>query len=375
MMFRSVLDCVRRRSSPSRRRSASCRMAVEVLEDRCTPTTALLDIGDVTVLEGNDGVHKAEVPVTLSRPRSSTVSVEYSAAGAAISGRLTFSRGQTTRSILIPVLGDRLAEPDEYFSIRLFNARGARIADGVGTITILDDEPRINVGSWYANETNSSTTPFTFRVSLSAEYDQTVTVKYTTMDGSATADSDYVAAEGTVTFVKGEPTFQDITVWVNGDHEVEPNEAFSVKLSDASSNAQISSGVGTGTIYDDEPRISIGDTWQNYGEATITFTVSLSAAPDELVWVDFETVDGTAIEGVDYVAKAGSLTFDDMTPMLITVDLLDSTSSDKYFYVHLTGASANAQIANEWAAGYWYYDYWYYDPGWGYYDYYYYYYW
>jgi hypothetical protein len=131
--------------------------------------------------------------------------------------------------------------------------------------------------------------------------------------------------------------------------------------------------VGVGTIMDDEPRISIGDVW-NYGEATFTFTVSLSTVYDEDVTVDFATMDGTAIAGVDYVATSGTLTFvrNEMTVLMITVEVLDPTSVDKYFSVHLSGASTNALIANEAAYGYWYYDYGYYDYGYydyGYYDY------
>ncbi len=52
--------------------------------------------------------------------------------------------------------------------------------------------------------------------------------------------------------------------------------------------------------------------------------------------------------------------------------MTDPTSApDKYFSVHLSGASTNALLVNQSATGYWYYDYgwsWRYDP---YYDYWY----
>jgi hypothetical protein len=93
------------------------------------------------------------------------------------------------------------------------------------------------------------------------------------------------------------------------------------------------------------------------------------------VTVNFTTIDGTAIAGVDYVATSGMLTFAaGVTTQSITVDVLDQTSIyDKYFAVQLSGASFNALLANEFAYGYGdgygYYDYYggYYDPG--YYDY------
>ena len=173
----------------------------------------------------------------------------------------------------------------------------------------MDNEPRISISDVSAVEGNSGTTPFTFTVSLSAPSDLPVTVNYATADGSATAGSDYTAASGTLTFAPGQ-TSQTITVLVNGDRLLEPNETFFVNLSTPNSHAEISRGTGYGTIIEDEPQISIGDAY-NYGDCTpFTFTVSLSAASDEVVTVDFTTVDGTAFAGVDYVATSGTLTFE-----------------------------------------------------------------
>jgi len=83
--------------------------------------------------------------------------------------------------------------------------------------------------------------------------------------------------------------------------------------------------------------------------------------------LDFTTVDGTAIAGVDYVATSEPLTFAiGETTKTITVDVIDPAAYDKYLFVHLSAASPNALIEIEWAYGFWYYDYGYYD--YGYYD-------
>src|SRR5215475_9670175 len=79
-----------------------------------------------------------------------------------------------------------------------------------------------------------------------------------TTDGTATAGSDYQAASGTLTISAGQTT-GTITVLVNGDRLGEPNETFVVNLS-APTNALIADGQSVGTIVDDEPHISIGDT-------------------------------------------------------------------------------------------------------------------
>jgi len=89
-------------------------------------------------------------------------------------------------------------------------------------------------------------------VTLSAAYDQAVTVNYATQNGSATAGSDYVAKSGTLTFNPGQLT-QTFTVTINGDKQKESDEYFNVVLSGASSNALIWDGYGLGTILSDDP--------------------------------------------------------------------------------------------------------------------------
>lgn len=185
-----------------------------------------------------------------------------------------------------------------------------------------------------------------------------MTVNYATADGSATAGADYTAAAGTLTFAPGQ-TSLPLSVAAVGDRLGEPNETFAVNVSTPDGYAQVVYGTGVATIVDDEPHVTVADSYLN--GTTITFTVALSAASAEPVTVNFATVDGTAVAGVDYVAAAGTLTFAaGETSKAITIDVLDVTAWDKYFAVQLGGVTANAYVATESAYGYWYY-----DPGYG----------
>jgi Calx-beta domain len=150
------------------------------------------------------------------------------------------------------VYGDRLAEPDEYFTVNLTGATGASIYNGTGYGNIQDDEPRLSINSMSVKEGNSGTKVMTFTVTLSAAYDQPVTVHYATQDGSAkVADNDYVATSGTLTFAAGQ-TSQTISVVIKGDRKTETDEYFNVVLSSVSSNAFIDNAYGWGTILDDD---------------------------------------------------------------------------------------------------------------------------
>jgi hypothetical protein len=78
-----------------------------------------------------------------------------------------------------------------------------------------------------------------------------VTVSYATAAGTAATTSDFQPASGTLSFPVGVNT-KTITVAVVGDKVREPNETFSVNLSNASPNAYIGDGQGVGTIVNDD---------------------------------------------------------------------------------------------------------------------------
>ena len=91
----------------------------------------------------------------------------------------------------------------------------------------------------------------TFTVTLAPpNATQAVTVNYATANGSATAGSDYVAANGTLTFDPS-VTSRTISVAISGDTTFEPNETFVVNLSQPV-NAVIGDAQGTGTITNDD---------------------------------------------------------------------------------------------------------------------------
>ena len=128
-------------------------------------------------------------------------------------------------------------------------------------------------------------------------------------------NDDFTAIPATLTFGPTIPTKQ-VTVLVNGDTTVEPNEAFTVHLSNAS-GATISDADGTGTITNDDaaPSFSIDDVTHDEGNAgttSYTFTVTKTGSTALSSSVDYETVNGTAVAPGDFTAIPGeqrTLTF------------------------------------------------------------------
>jgi Calx-beta domain len=188
------------------------------------------------------------------------------------------------------------------------------------------------------------------RVSLDAPARKTVTVNYSTADGTTTAGTDYTTTSGQLTFAPGQTT-KTVRVPVRGDTPTEGRETFLVNLSGAQ-RAQIGDAQGTVTIVDDVLRIGINDVSNYEGNSVFTFTVSLSSACDEVVTVNYATADGTAVADADYLATSGTLTFmPGETTKSITVyafgyvDGWPWTFSESFF-VNLSEASGNAVIAD-----------------------------
>ena len=255
MKFRNLFAKSKPVAAPARRRLAATRLAVERLDDRIVPAT--LSIGDVTVIEGTSGSQYAAVPVTLSQKLNKPVSVNWGTANGtatagdytAAGGKLTFAKGETAKTILVPVFGDQQPEGNETFFVWLSGNKGATMADGQGVVTIKDNSVRLTVSDEYDYEGGV----MTFTVSLSAALDTAFTLNFTTVDGHpiydnpAYAGQDYVAASGTLTFAPGETT-KTFTVQILADDVEEFDEVFYVQLSNPSSPVFIA-GNGFGYIY------------------------------------------------------------------------------------------------------------------------------
>ena len=148
----------------------------------------------------------------------------------------------------------RASEGDETVILTLSGASGGASigSPSQAVLTIIDNEggASLSINNVTQPEGNGSN-QMVFTVSLNNASAQTVTVSYSTSDGTATAPSDYTALPlQTLTFSPGE-TSKQVIVSINGDSDVEPDESFFVILSSAT-NATISDGQGVGTLTNDD---------------------------------------------------------------------------------------------------------------------------
>ncbi len=118
-----------------------------------------------------------------------------------------------------------------------------------------------------------------------------------------------------MTFAPGD-TSKTVTVQVNGDTAVEPNETFNVNLSNATGNATILDGTGVGTITNDDAAASaipINDVTEAGGQqradrVRVHGLARARPGRDRSRSIT-RPPNGTATAPSDYASTGGTLTF------------------------------------------------------------------
>jgi uncharacterized repeat protein (TIGR01451 family) len=324
-----------------------------ILDDDNAPTIALSS-ATYTVGEG-DGT--ATLTATLSNPSAFTVTVDYESANGtatagddytAISDTLTFAPGDTSGAFTVAILEDTIDETDEDLTITLSNpVSGTLGSPDSATLTITDNDAAPSIGFSNADySVNEGDGTATMTVTLSNPSVFTVTVDYETDDGTATNGEDYTAVTGTLTFAPGS-TDSTFNVTILEDTTDEADETVIMTLTNAISGTVGTPNPATLTIIDNdgEPTINFPTPNFSVGEAdgTSTITVTLSNPSDFPITVDYETGDGTATAGDDYVTASGTLTFTPgVTTTTFTVDIINDVldENDETVLLTLTNPSA-----------------------------------
>lgn len=218
--------------------------------------------GSIYETDGNDVT--VSIPITLSAPSPSVVSVQsetspYTAGAAdfgAQSRLVKFNPGATRVFVYIRVRADQIDETHEALIVSLNSAIGATIRRASGVITIRDDDPgstalRATIGDAAIIEGDSLEQTVKIPVTLSRDATTTVTVKYAVASSAATRGRDWSGiASGTLTFLAGQ-NLKYVTVHLLTDSLDEANEILTVTLS-AAVGATITDASGTATILDDD---------------------------------------------------------------------------------------------------------------------------
>jgi hypothetical protein len=173
-----------------------------------------------------------------------------------------------------------------------------------GTTLVMLEGPSLSISNASTDEGGN----LVFTLTLSMPCSLPIRVQYSTVNGSAIAGQDYVAASGTVTFAAGQTT-KTITIATLTDNTDEYDQDLTLVLSNPT-NVTLTNTSAVGTIVDIDaaPTVSISTASAYEGYQAI-FTVTLSSTSEKPISVSYTTTNGTATAGSDYRSTSGTLLF------------------------------------------------------------------
>lgn len=346
---------------------ATSTAAIIILDDDTLSSPGVMQFSSPTYSVAEDGASgMATITVTRSGGSSGTVSIDYATtdwtatAGVdytASMGTLTWLDGDSSPKVFsIPVINDAVAEdPDETVNLTLFNPVLNGVADAtiMGTqstavLTIIDSLGYIEFSSSNYTVDENGIGSVTVTVNRIGGSNGLASADYATSDGTATTGVDYSPVSGTLAWLDGDTLSKIFTIPIIDDLDVEADETIYLYLSNV-----VGAGMGAPTsaivtIIDDETPIYTGGTIEfsspvySIEETGINaiITVTRSGGSNGVATIDYQTSDGTALAGIDYITTSGTLTWADGVTgaQTIVVPINDDTliEADETFTVSLS---------------------------------------
>ena len=335
----------------------------------------------VQVLEGDEGDQQLLTFVITRDNGRAPATVDWSASvdaadigGPLPSGSLVFGVGEVSKTITIPLLGDRVVEPSEVLTVTLGNpSANLIIGTASASTTVVNDDGLVSIRANQAQVTegdSGTTTTVSFTVTRTDS--QTAGSVRWSVSGVDADDIVEGIDGGILEFAAGE-TSRDIVLTVRGDRDVEENETLTVSLQSDQSNLRVSGGSASTQIVNDDTGVSLRGVTMDVVEGgqgqqtAITFLVTRSELLGQDLTIDwrFVRVGAHAADANDFVAgqnqlgmadgmPSGSVTFAaNETQKLVTVwvkgDNLAET--DETFGIVLHNPPAGVQVINGEAYG------------------------
>ena len=299
------------------------------------------DVSTVGFTAGTTSTDETNGTVTLTVVRSgatnTTVTVDFMTTNAtalagsdytATNGTFTFNPGETTNTVTIDLADNATQESAETFQVRLSNVSNSTLTIGTNIVTITDDD--VSSVSFTTNSivVEENTNTVTLTVVRSGATNTSISVNFTNLPSpttTATAGSDFVATNGLMTFAPGITT-NTFTVTVINDVIAENREFIAYRLQTPSNTSLGTSNQVITINTNDSAILSWSTASTNIAEdgGTLTLTLNRSGTTFNVVTVDFTSIDVTAVDGSDYTATNGTLSFAaGETSHTITVDVAE----------------------------------------------------
>jgi predicted GH43/DUF377 family glycosyl hydrolase len=308
--------------------------------DAAASSQPRISVAENLVVGESDGY--VDIVVSLSAPAQNVVTVDYTTASGTANdngfdyekanGTLNYAIGETTKVVRVALSEYSGVEGLEYFRFNLSAATNAAIGQGSTTVSIVDDDtvldtPSIFVSDVVADE-KVGTASFVVRLGdtqdkQGSSSNSTVTVDYTTANGTAIASGDYLASNGTLSFAPGD-SVKTVVVDLVDDNLTELAENFRLNLSNATNALDGATGVDTSS------------------NIVVSFSEAIARGTGSLV---LKTAAGATIETFD-AATSNRLTLSGST---LTIDPTSTLANGTNYYLTFAAGTIKDLAGNSYA--------------------------
>lgn len=212
--------------------------------------------------------------------------------------------------------------------------------------------PKLSLGANAVSqvEGSSGTVAVVLTVTLSPAATTTVTVAFTTVDGSAkVGDADYTKTTGTLTFPAG-TTQRTISVPVRGDTKLEDLEAFTVKLTSPVNAALGRKAQKVQILNDERPKVTFSNGNATEGVPAV-FKPKLAQRYYRQLSLSVRTINRTAKAPEDYTAVSRSISIPANNKKAVTVEVPTvsdgKTEPKEAFDLEVAGAEILAAVVKK----------------------------
>jgi ribosomal protein L35AE/L33A len=273
----------------------------------------------------NENGGSATIFVTRSGVSTGAVTVGYSVyngtatAGSdfqSVNGTLSWADGDTSaKSFDVPILDDILVEGSETVNLRLYSpGGGAALGNPSNAVLTINDVENGEIAFTAADYTVSEDgNTATIDIQRTGGSDGSVSVQFTSANGSATAGSDYTDSSTVVTWAAGESGTKSITIPIIDDTLVEGDETVNLSLSNPTGGARLGTNSAAlltiADVENGELQLSSSSYSVSENGGTITIDITRASGSDGAVTVQYATSDGTATAGSDYTSSSGTVSW------------------------------------------------------------------
>ena len=331
-------------------------------DDDDPPTPSDVQFGSASYL-ADENVGSVTITVARTGNVAEAATVDYTTSDVTATGgadyvpafgTLSWVAGEgAPKTFVVAVMDDYLVESSETLFITLANPTGGALlgTPSAASLNIVDDDvPGTLQFSTNAYQVSEAGPTATITATRTGGRGGAVSVAYSTVNGTAVAGSDFIAASGVLSWAPGDLTDKTFAVSIIDDSIVEADELANLVLSAPTGGASLGQNTALLAIIENDSSLQFDFAVYSVAESggAVTVGVTRVGGNGAAVGVDYSTSDGTATLGSDYSAASGTLAWPpgDGTPKTFTINIVDDfiVEGDETVNIALGGPTGGALL-------------------------------